>query len=429
VFIEVAHDDHRQELTAPAGVEISWLAPADDHSVALQAVRSASWWDGSPFAWVAGESAVVRDLRRHLVEDRGMAKEAIDFSGYWKQEEVVALEADPSVPDPEKNEKAYEKFHDQAEILPPLAIRVAIDLSVGDLISRGVNTPALLAERTGTQAGPLAKFLRYLESIELLTSIDGVYALSESGEFLTNEYVIDYLRSDGIDARRQRAFQGLENSLRTGAASYAQVTGQEFAAERRDPEFERRLLDDVADYADYETDPLAQVEVFAKVGHVVVHSDAALAVANSLTTTHPEMRVTILALPAHARWVATELPTTITDEARRARIAVVEQSVFEAAPDADLVLVHGILDQYPDADAAMVLQRAAAGARVLLVQESFDESDLDEHDAEADLLALTLHGSGHRTAGELESLVAASGLRVESSEVFGWGSTARVLVS
>lgn len=37
------------------------------------------------FAWLAGESALVTDLRRWLVAERGMAKERVQFTGYWRR--------------------------------------------------------------------------------------------------------------------------------------------------------------------------------------------------------------------------------------------------------------------------------------------------------------------------------------------------------
>lgn len=39
---------------------------------------------GEVFAWLAGEAGAVRDLRRHLVGDRGVPKRSIDFAGYWR---------------------------------------------------------------------------------------------------------------------------------------------------------------------------------------------------------------------------------------------------------------------------------------------------------------------------------------------------------
>ena len=116
VFIEVAEDAHQLELRALPGVEVTWLmrdgVEAGTTTHLLDAVRAANWWDGRPFAWVAGEHAAVRDIRRHLVEERDVPKEDIEFTGYWRRDNVIALQDDDAVPDQEKNTAAFEKLHD-----------------------------------------------------------------------------------------------------------------------------------------------------------------------------------------------------------------------------------------------------------------------------------------------------------------------------
>lgn len=40
---------------------------------------------GDLYAWIAGEAATVRDLRRMLVRDHGMDRHSVAFMGYWRQ--------------------------------------------------------------------------------------------------------------------------------------------------------------------------------------------------------------------------------------------------------------------------------------------------------------------------------------------------------
>lgn len=86
VLIDVAEDDHRQELTAPEGIEISWIPrhTGTRHPL-LNAIRGVNWHDNEPFAWLAGEQAEVQKTRRFLVKERGVPKSDIDFTGYWKR--------------------------------------------------------------------------------------------------------------------------------------------------------------------------------------------------------------------------------------------------------------------------------------------------------------------------------------------------------
>ena len=36
------------------------------------------------YAWLAGEAGVVKGLRRHLVQERGVDRRSVAFMGYWR---------------------------------------------------------------------------------------------------------------------------------------------------------------------------------------------------------------------------------------------------------------------------------------------------------------------------------------------------------
>lgn len=437
VFIEVAEDAHRQELRDLPGVKVTWLVrhgvEPGTTNLLLDAVRAAGWWEGSVFAWLAGEQSAVRDLRRHLVEERGMPKVDIDFQGYWKRTEVVALESDAAVPDPEKNTPSFDTFHDLTELVPPIAIRVAAGLRLGEHIQRGVNTVAALAERTSSDERALGKLLRYLHTIELLDQPEpGHYGLTEVGEFLANEFWNDYLDPDGVDGRKSVGLFGLAESIRTGNAAYASVAGREFAQVRAEQTFADKELEAVAGYVGYAAEPLARSGVLDGVRHLVIHSHGAGVHAREMTSAYPDLRVTIAALPAQADWFRRDLPATIPDAARRGRVSIVEQSIFEPTPPADAVLIAIALTGLPDADATHALRRAAQNlepaGRVLLIDRTFDLAALDDHDGEEDLIALTREGGGLRTDAELDATIAAAGLSTSGRRTVGWGTTLRELV-
>ena len=40
--------------------------------------------DNTSRAWVAGEAAVVRELRRHLIAEHGLDRSSAAFLGYWR---------------------------------------------------------------------------------------------------------------------------------------------------------------------------------------------------------------------------------------------------------------------------------------------------------------------------------------------------------
>lgn len=86
VFVEVADAAEEQPLASAAQVEMHWVhrgtsAPGEKLEAAL---RAATLPAGDGRAWVACEAMAMRRLRRHLLEERGMARPAINTQGYWK---------------------------------------------------------------------------------------------------------------------------------------------------------------------------------------------------------------------------------------------------------------------------------------------------------------------------------------------------------
>ena len=80
VWVDVPHAEDRQDLPTAADADITWTAPG----TLLDAVRAATIPDGA-YAWIAGESALVKSLRRHLVKERGLDRRAVSFTGYWRR--------------------------------------------------------------------------------------------------------------------------------------------------------------------------------------------------------------------------------------------------------------------------------------------------------------------------------------------------------
>lgn len=136
-LLEVPEEGHIQQVRAPDGVEVRWLvreAGQEVGSCLVPAVgRTAQQWhsgadvpsgadvrggavshtgasigalgqepedvdvdsgilweaplqkDSRDYAWIAGEAAMVKELRRHLVRDLGVDRTHIAFMGYWRR--------------------------------------------------------------------------------------------------------------------------------------------------------------------------------------------------------------------------------------------------------------------------------------------------------------------------------------------------------
>jgi NADPH-dependent ferric siderophore reductase len=125
VLLEVPHREDRWTLKAPAGVNIQWfgrdglphgtlLTPAVEAAADRLLGRVAAPSQGVPledvdvdrevlwevpiddagralareaqlYAWLAGEAAVIKGLRRFLVAERGLDRKAVAFMGYWRR--------------------------------------------------------------------------------------------------------------------------------------------------------------------------------------------------------------------------------------------------------------------------------------------------------------------------------------------------------
>jgi NADPH-dependent ferric siderophore reductase len=83
-YLEVA--DPAEEQALPGAATTHWVHRADRPAGAplAAAVRAAVLPDGPGQAWLSGESACVRDLRRHLLDDRGFDRRAVYATGYWR---------------------------------------------------------------------------------------------------------------------------------------------------------------------------------------------------------------------------------------------------------------------------------------------------------------------------------------------------------
>ncbi|WP_430501420.1 siderophore-interacting protein [Micromonospora trifolii] len=123
VVLEVPDPADVLPLVAPPGVEVRWLARGTDGygSRLVPAVVAAAGellapggaaaaqpvpdvdadteilWEvpeqvaSAPlYAWLAGEAGVIRNLRRHLVAERGLDRRAVAFMGYWRLGHVDA---------------------------------------------------------------------------------------------------------------------------------------------------------------------------------------------------------------------------------------------------------------------------------------------------------------------------------------------------
>ncbi|MFL6062985.1 MAG: siderophore-interacting protein [Marmoricola sp.] len=65
-------------------LDVTWVAPpAPEESGLAELVRGLDWPAGEGYFWMAGESAQMREIRRHVRQDLAWQSSAYDVMGYW----------------------------------------------------------------------------------------------------------------------------------------------------------------------------------------------------------------------------------------------------------------------------------------------------------------------------------------------------------
>ncbi|MGH3094729.1 MAG: siderophore-interacting protein [Streptosporangiales bacterium] len=88
-LIELPHRDDAQNLgTLGVDTTVRWLPRPDGAkpgAAVLDTLYGADLPAGEPYVFLAGESGMVKRVRRHLVHDRGVPTSTIRFIGYWRR--------------------------------------------------------------------------------------------------------------------------------------------------------------------------------------------------------------------------------------------------------------------------------------------------------------------------------------------------------
>ncbi|MEU4378409.1 siderophore-interacting protein [Micromonospora echinofusca] len=87
VFVEVADRADEQPLASPGAVRLTWLHRGDRPvgEALVAAVRALEFPPGDVHAFVHGEATFVKELRRLLRVERGVSRERLSISGYWRR--------------------------------------------------------------------------------------------------------------------------------------------------------------------------------------------------------------------------------------------------------------------------------------------------------------------------------------------------------
>jgi NADPH-dependent ferric siderophore reductase len=84
-WVETPDEPIRGYVSGSVNGQVSWSTPPHGVETATaEIVTSIDWPDGSGYFWMAGESAQMRAIRKHLMRERQLPTSAYDVMGYWR---------------------------------------------------------------------------------------------------------------------------------------------------------------------------------------------------------------------------------------------------------------------------------------------------------------------------------------------------------
>lgn len=85
VIVEVPSEEHQQPLANHGDIDLVWVYGGNGHGPSQldEILRSIELPDEPGYVWVAGETAVLRSVRKYLRHERGLPATAYKVIGYW----------------------------------------------------------------------------------------------------------------------------------------------------------------------------------------------------------------------------------------------------------------------------------------------------------------------------------------------------------
>jgi hypothetical protein len=411
-FIQISSPAARIDLEAPAGAQIEWLIDPDLKAETLtEALRNFAWREGEGFVWGAAEREAVKLLRRYLIEERGHDRKALDIVAYWhKGVEVEAREA------------AHDRLHQLTDLLAPHAVRVATTLRLPDLVASGATSVAALVEKTGASALGLETLVPVLLDYGVLEGAPDALRLGLMGQMLReDQHDFDHFDLDGANARMDLAWAGLRQAVMQGREGYSSVFGRPFWDDvTGDAELAASFDEELGDFAQYWSIPVAKFIDVPAGGRVADIGGGNGVLLAALLEIRPDLHGALVELPTA---IAASEPI-FERKGLLGRVDLHPQSFFEKLPPADAVILAQVLHNWPDAEAGMILRRAAEAVgetgSVFIVERDHDPA-AGRANAISALQMLLLFGGRERTLPALDRLAAGAELVRQSSHPAGPG--------
>ena len=298
-----------------------------------------------------------------------------------------------------------------SDLCTPWCVHVVATLRIADHIAAGTDDIAALAAAAGCDSYVLHRVLEHLVS-------KGVFLQPEPGRFSPNEAARGLLDPamrlgldlEGIGGRMAHAWGTLLGYVRTGAPAYHEVFGLPFWDDLdAHPEIAASFDALIGPAGHGIPDPEFSITGgWESVRTVVDVGGGTGAMLAEILRARPRIHGTLVDLPRTvARSGETFRSAGVTD-----RVTTIGQSFFDPLPaGADLYVLRGVLNDWPDREAAAILSRCAEAARLkgrVLVLKGVGPDGAPRGLP----IEMVLVGGKHRTVAEFRELARRSGLEV-----------------
>jgi hypothetical protein len=301
-----------------------------------------------------------------------------------------------------------------SDLCTPWCLHVVTTLRIAEHIASGTSDIGGLASAARCNATALRGVLGHLVTKGVFQETSpGRYALNDAAQALLDPSLRLGLDLEGIGGRMAHAWGTLLTYVRTGAPAYHEVFGRPF-------------------WEDLDAHPTVAASFDALIGplgHGIPNPDFDLTDGWESIRTVVDvgggtgaMLAEILRTRQDIHGTLVDLPRTIARSAetfRHAgvsmRVTTVPQSFFDPLPaGADVYLLRGVINDWPDREATMILSRCAEAARpsgrVVILKSVGAEEDARTLPVEAVLL-----GGSHRSVAQVRDLARAAGLNVTAA--------------
>jgi 2,7-dihydroxy-5-methyl-1-naphthoate 7-O-methyltransferase len=308
------------------------------------------------------------------------------------------------------------------DLATPWCVHVAATLRIADRIDGGIYQIHELARAAGCDAGILHAVMGRLVRHGLFEEpSQGQFTLNAAARQLLDPTLQQSLDLDGLGGRFAHAWGTLLQLTRTGEPAYAEVFGKPFWEDLNAHPKISAHFDDLIGPAGHGTpNPVFQITGgWEAVNTVIDVGGGTGAMLAEMLRLHPHLSGILVDQPGTAARSGEIFANAGVSE----RVTVVGQSFFDTLPaGADIYLLRGILNDWPDREALAILRRCAEAARpngrvVVLKSVSPDGTPKDL------TIEMVLLGGKHRNESEFRELARAADLEVTAAAPTPVGET------